>query len=105
MIETKGHGYAFNMSWIEFKAPNAQGVYCLLDKGGKVIFIGKGNIRDRLLSHWNRETSDDEAILNHAPAFFRFELTDSPTEREVELIRQLKPSCNPVAHSRFPKFW
>ena len=62
-------------------------------------------MRERLLGHWNRENSTDEAIWNHGPASFQFELTTHPTERENELIEALKPSCNPVAHSRFPKFW
>lgn len=101
----KGHDYTWNQSWIEFKAPNAQGVYCLLDKRGKVIFIGQGNIREHLLRHWNQENSGDAEIGSHAPAFFRFELTDQATEREAELISELKPPCNLAAHSRFPKFW
>lgn len=61
----KGHEYTWSKSWIEFKAPDAPGVYCLRDKEGKVLFIGKGKVRERLLSHWNRENSTDEAIWNH----------------------------------------
>ena len=72
MTQIKGHDYTCNQSWIEFKAPNAQGVYCLLDKDGKVIFIGKGNIRERLLRHWNQENSGDARIWSHAPAFSSF---------------------------------
>ena len=105
MIGIKGHDYTWSNSWIEFKAPNVQGVYCLRDKEGKVLFIGKGNIRERLLGHWNRENSIDAKIWSHAPATFRFELTTHPAELEAQLIRELKPSCNPAAHSRFPKFW
>lgn len=105
MTQIKGHDYTWSQSWIEFKAPNAQGVYSLLNKDGKALFIGKGNIRERLLSHWNQENSTDAEIWSYAPTFFRFELTTRPAEREAELIREFKPSCNPVAHSRFPKFW
>ena len=105
MSGINGQGYTWNKSWIEFKAPNAQGVYCLRDKEGNVLFIGKGRVRDCLLSHWNRENSVDIEIWSHNPATFRFELTDHPAEREAELIQELKPSCNPVTHSRFPKFW
>lgn len=90
---------------IEFKAPNALGVYCIQDKDGKVLVIGKGKVRERLLSHWNHENSTDAAIWDHNPVIFRFELTTDPAEREAELIQELKPSCNPVANSRFPKFW
>jgi excinuclease UvrABC nuclease subunit len=95
----------WSRSWIEFKAPNSQGVYCLRDEEGNVLFIGKGKIRERLLSHWNRENPADEAIWDHAPSIFRFELTARPDKREAELIKELKPSCIPTAHSRFPKFW
>ena len=48
MTGIKGHDYTWSNSWIEFKAPNAQGVYCLRDKEGNVLFIGKGKLRERL---------------------------------------------------------
>ncbi|HXH49463.1 MAG TPA: hypothetical protein VNM47_08965 [Terriglobia bacterium] len=105
MSGIKGQDYAWSKSWIEYKAPDVAGVYCLRDKFGKVLFIGKGKVRERLLSHWSRENSADEAIWDHGPDTFCFELTAHPAEREAELIRDLKPSCNPVGHSRFPKFW
>jgi hypothetical protein len=54
MEGTKSYSYTWSISWIEFKAPNDQGVYWLLNKGGKVLFVGKGNVRERLLGHWNR---------------------------------------------------
>ena len=80
MMGIKGHGYTWNQSWIQFKAPSASGIYCLLDKHGKVIFIGKGNIRERLLGHWNQENSADAEPWNYAPATFRFELTTQPAK-------------------------
>jgi excinuclease UvrABC nuclease subunit len=103
--EIKSHYYTWSKSWIEFKAPNAQGVYSIRDKEGKVIFIGKGNIRQRLLSHWNRENSTDAVVWNYNPCSFRFELTDHPADREAELIRELKPTCRQMSQSKFPKFW
>ena len=48
MIETKSRDYAWNEGWIEFEAPNAQGVCWLRAKDGQTIFVGKGNIRERL---------------------------------------------------------
>ena len=101
----KGHQYTWSKSWIEFKAPDAPGVYCLRDKEGKVLFVGKGKVRERLLSHWNRENSTDEAIWACGPASFLFELTTHAADREAELIEELKPSCNPVLRPRLPKFW
>jgi hypothetical protein len=83
MAAITGHDYTWSKSWIEFKAPDTPGVYCLRDREGKVLFIGKGKVRERLLSHWNRDNSTDEAIWDHAPATFRFELTTQPAKREV----------------------
>ena len=105
MNEIKSHDYTWSKSWIEFKAPNAQGVYSLRDKEGRVIFVGKGNIRQRLLSHWNRENSRDAAVWSYDPCAFRFELNDHPAGREAELIRELRPACYQASHSMFPKFW
>ncbi len=105
MSDIKGHDYNWSKSWIEFKAPNARGVYSLRNKEGKVIFVGKGNIRQRLLSHWSRENSTDAVIWNYDPCVFRFELTTHPAEREAELVRELKPACPQTPHSKFPKFW
>ena len=81
----KGHEYTWSKSWIEFKAPDAPGVYCLRDKEGKVLFIGKGKVRERLLSQWNRENFTDEAIWDQAPASFRFELSTHHTSRPVRV--------------------
>lgn len=105
MTQIKGHDYTWSQSWIEFKAPNSLGVYCLWDKEGKVIFVGKGNIRERLLSHWNRENGTDAEIWNCGPVTFRFELITHPAEREAELIQELKPACIQTSHTKFPKFW
>jgi excinuclease UvrABC nuclease subunit len=99
------HCYKWSKSWIEFKAPSAQGVYSIRDKAGAVIFIGKGNIRQRLLSHWNRENSTDAVVWSFDPCFFSFELTDHAADREAELIVELKPTCRQIPHSKFPKFW
>ena len=47
MEETKSHAYAWSKFWIEFGAPNGQGVYSLRDKEGKELFVGKDNVRER----------------------------------------------------------
>lgn len=101
----KGHDYTWSKSWIEFKAPDAPGVYCLRDKEGKALLIGKGKVRERLLVIGAGKNSTDEAIWGRGRTTFQFELTTHPADREAELIQELKPSCNPIAHSRFPKFW
>ena len=105
MREIRGQDFTWSKSWIEYRAPNSQGVYSLRDKDGNTIFVGKGKVRERLLSHWNRENPADAAIWGYGPATFRFEVTARPDKREATLIRELKPSCNPAGHSRFLKFW
>ena len=47
MTETKSHAYACIRSWVEFKAPNAEGVYWIRDREGKTLFVGKSNVRER----------------------------------------------------------
>lgn len=101
MIETKNHAYAWSISWIEFKAPNDQGVYWLRNKEGKTLFVGKGNVRERLLGHWQRLDPADSAIWDRNPATFRFELTNDSSRREAELIEELKPLVKPTTHSLF----
>ncbi len=103
MKDIQGHDYTWTKSWIEFKAPNEPGVYSLRDREGRLIYVGKGNIRERLLSHWNRENSTDLAIWSHNPRTFRFELTRHPAERQAELVRELHPICPPVSHSLFAR--
>lgn len=103
--KNRSHDYTWSKAWIEFKAPNADGVYVIQDKEGKVIFVGMGNIRERLLSHWNRENSTDIEVWNQNPRSYRFELTDHPADRQAELIRELKPACPGVPYPKFPKIW
>lgn len=105
MSEIKGQDFTWSKPWIEYRAPNSQGVYSIRNAQGTVVFIGKGKVRERLLSHWNRENDTDAAIWDHSPATFRFEVTAHPDKREAELIQKLKPSCNAVAHSKFLKLW
>ena len=73
MIQTKSRDYAWNKGWIEFEAPNAHGVYWLRAKDGQTIYVGKGNIRQRLLSHWDHKKPGDLAIWDRNPATFAFE--------------------------------
>jgi len=55
-------------------------------------FVGKGDIRTRLLAHLN---GDNPCIIQNKPTHFVGEvLTVDPSEREKELIIELNPSCN-----------
>lgn len=53
----------------------------LRDKEGKAIFVGKGNVLERLLSHRYSQNPTDAAIWSNRPHTFRFELTDNLDQR------------------------
>lgn len=67
------------------------GVYGILGHKGW-IYVGKGDIRERLLAHLN---GDNPSVISQRPTHWMFEITDGdPSRREKELIRELKPVCN-----------
>ena len=56
------------------------------------VYIGKGNIRERLLAHLN---GDNPSIMQQAPTHWVDEVTPGdPSVRERELILTLQPRCN-----------
>ncbi len=55
----KGRAYLWSPQWISFEVPSANGVYLVRNKEGAVLHVGKGDLRERLLSHWNRESPAD----------------------------------------------
>jgi hypothetical protein len=55
------------------------------------VYIGRGDIRARLLAHLN---GDNPCITRQAPTYFVIEITRAAEERERQLIRQLRPRCN-----------
>ena len=93
----KGPNYVWGRAWIEFKTPNAEGLYWIRNKEGKVLCIGKGNVRERLSSHWYRENAGDTLVWSGLPHSFCFELTDDSRKREAELLRELKPALQCAA--------
>jgi len=67
------------------------GVYGIF-KEGQWIYIGKGDIRQRLIDHLN---GDIPAILRNDPTHWVAELTgEDPSVREKELILECNPLCN-----------
>lgn len=70
---------------------NADGVYGLYVGNGPWIYVGKGNIRSRLLAH---AQGDNASITREKPTFWRAEVTASMDKREKELILELNPKCN-----------
>ncbi len=74
-------------------SPNQMGVYGLF-RPGHWIYIGKGDIRQRLLDHLN---GDNPCILGEGPTHWVDEVTPLMDAREKQLILELKPSCNQIA--------
>jgi hypothetical protein len=64
-----------------------------LFRAGQWIYIGKGNIRERLLAHFN---GDNPYILRAQPTHWVGEALLDPqmSLREKELILLHKPLCN-----------
>lgn len=71
--------------------PNQVGVYGLFISG-RWIYVGKGDIRDRLLAHLN---GDNLCITRSQPTHWVGEvIKGDPSDREKELIFELNPVCN-----------
>ena len=73
---------------------NQEGVYGLFKKD-IWIYVGKGDIRQRLLDHLN---GDNPCITGQSPTHWVSEVTSGdPSTREKQLILELNPSCNKKA--------
>ncbi len=74
---------------VESLRPNQIGVYGLFNQG-EWVYVGKGDIRERLLAHLN-----DPSILSRRPTHWVGEVTQGePSARERQLQLELRPSCN-----------
>ena len=80
----------FTRQGIEKVPATAHGVYGLR-KLGEWVYVGKGDIRDRLLSHLN---GDNSCITRNNPTSYVAEVTSNADAREEQLIRELDPTCN-----------
>lgn len=82
----------FNRQNIESLKENQFGVYGLF-KQGHWIYVGKGDIRKRLLSHLN---GDNPCITGSGVTHWVAELWTDPqmSTREKVLIAELNPLCN-----------
>ena len=80
----------FTRAGIEALNPNQLGVYGIF-KQGQWIYIGKGDIRERLLDHLN---GDNPCITRYVPTHFVAEITTNMDERERQLIMEFQPACN-----------
>jgi len=81
---------AFVKSNVEALNPSQYGCYGLL-KNGIVIYVGKGDIRTRLLAHLN---GDNGCISRRVPDQWVDEVTTDMDRREKQLILEFNPVCN-----------
>lgn len=83
---------AFTRSDILALNAGQMGVYGIF-KVGSWVYVGKGDIRERLLSHLN---GDNPCILNAGPTHWVGEVCTDPemSRREKALIAELQPPCN-----------
>ena len=85
--------YAFEEQSILTYAPHEMGVY-LIYRTGKWIYVGHGDIQDRLIGHLRGVNPE---ILNEDPAWFMFEKCKSEEgaiAREKVLMFTYRPVCN-----------
>ncbi len=81
---------SFTRTGISEFNPNQYGVYGIFNQD-RWIYIGKGDIRQRLLDHLN---GDNPRILQYRPTSFVAEVTPNADAREKELCRELQPVGN-----------
>jgi len=82
---------AFTRRHVEALHPNQVGVYGLF-VAGSWVYIGKGDIRQRLLDHLN---GDNPCIIRLQPTHWVAEvIAGDPSARERQLIAELQPPCN-----------
>ena len=70
--------------------PNQIGCYGLF-RQDQWIYVGRGDIRARLLAHLN---GDNACITQAGPTHWVDEVTSQDEDREKELIVEFDPSCN-----------
>lgn len=83
----------FTKSAIENIEAGQMGIYAIF-KGGDCVYIGRGDIRARLLSHVN---GDNPCIASRRPDTWGAFIVDNEItreQRERSLIREYGPPCN-----------
>ncbi len=75
---------------VEAFSPGQNGVYGLY-KQNEWVYVGKGDIRQRLFAHL---TGDNPCISRERPTNWVYEITSDMDIRERQLIAELQPACN-----------
>jgi hypothetical protein len=81
----------FTRNAIEAITPGQMGCYGLFVNGGPWVYIGKGDIRRRLLDHLN---GDNPCITRNRPTHFCDAVTADLDEEEKRLILEYPSTCN-----------
>jgi excinuclease UvrABC nuclease subunit len=82
---------AFTRANVEALNPNQHGVYGIYRANDAWVYVGKGDIRQRLLDHLN---GDNPCITREKPTHWVDEVTSNADAREKQLIVELNPICN-----------
>ena len=85
-----GKAREYNRNNVLALNPNQMGVYGLF-KPNRWVYIGSGDIRQRLLDHLN---GDNPCIAREAPTHWIDEVTANYISREKELMIEYNPICN-----------
>lgn len=96
---SRGRSEAKLFAGVKAHAPKLPGVYGMLDRKGRVIYIGKAkSLRARLFSYFRKNSRDPKAgkILEHTRTLLWEQTCDefAALLRELELIRRFRPRFN-----------
>lgn len=97
--EARGRQMATLRTAVRMAAPKLPGVYGMIDRRGRLIYIGKAKmLRARLLSYFRENSRDPKAgrILERVDTIVWETATDefAALIRELELIRRFRPRFN-----------
>ena len=81
---------SFTRAGIELLNPGQDGCYGI-SREGVWIYVGKGDLRDRLLAHLN---GDNPCITRNQPTRYVTVVTSDADAEEKRLILDLNPVCN-----------
>ena len=73
--------------------PAPRGVYGLFNEAG-CVFVGKGNLRERLRLHLKPGYSEEaQCVRKNAPTYFLIEETENFVVRHMGLTVEYAPKC------------
>jgi hypothetical protein len=81
----------FSRANIEAITPGQMGCYGLFINQGGWVYIGKGDIRKRLLEHLS---GDNPRITRSSPTHYVSVVTNNMDQLEKALILECNPTCN-----------